>query len=93
MAKPILVIKFGTASITQKNGEPDENVLSEIARQVAGLHEIYNIVLVSSGAVGAGKHFIKNYSGKISERKAAAAIGNPLLLGRYAYFFYPYKIN
>ncbi|MGI4729663.1 MAG: glutamate 5-kinase [Janthinobacterium lividum] len=93
MAKPILVLKFGTASITQKNGELDENVLAEIARQVAELHQQYNIVLVSSGAVGAGKHFIKNYSGKISERKAAAAVGNPLLLGRYAYFFYPYKIS
>ena len=93
MTKPILVLKFGTASITQKNGELDENVIAEIARQVAQLHQHYNIVLVSSGAVGAGKHFIKNYSGTISERKAAAAIGNPLLLGRYAYFFYPYKIS
>lgn len=68
-------------------------MLAEIARQIAQLHEKYNIVLVSSGAVGAGKHFIKNYSGTISERKAAAAIGNPLLLSRYAYFFYPYKIS
>lgn len=93
MTKPILVLKFGTASITQKNGEPDETVIAEIARQVAQLHHQYNIVIVSSGAVGAGKHFIKNYSGTISERKAAAAIGNPLLLGKYAYFFYPYKIN
>ncbi len=93
MTKPILVIKFGTASITQKNGEPDEQVIVEIARQVSQLHQQYNIVLVSSGAVGAGRHFIKNYSGTISERKAAAAIGNPLLLGKYAYCFYPYKIN
>ncbi len=93
MTKPILVLKFGTASITQKNGEPDESVIAEIARQVAALHQQYNIVIVSSGAVGAGKHFIKNYSGTISERKAAAAIGNPLLLGKYAYCFYPYKIN
>lgn len=93
MTKPILVIKFGTASITQKNGGPDETVIAAIARQVSQLHQQYNIVLVSSGAVGAGRHFIKNYSGTISERKAAAAIGNPLLLGKYAYCFYPYKIN
>ncbi len=93
MTKPILVLKFGTASITQKNGEPDDAVIAAIARQVAALHSDYNIVLVSSGAVGAGKQFIKNYSGTISERKAAAAIGNPLLLGKYAYCFYPYKIN
>ncbi|MGI4021010.1 MAG: glutamate 5-kinase [Janthinobacterium lividum] len=93
MTKPILVLKFGTASITQKNGEPDESVIAEIARQVAQLHTQYNVVIVSSGAVGAGKHFIKNYSGTISERKAAAAVGNPLLLGKYAYCFYPYKIS
>ncbi|RYE08082.1 MAG: glutamate 5-kinase [Sphingobacteriaceae bacterium] len=93
MAKPILVLKFGTASITQKNGEPDDHVIAAIARQVAALHQQYNVVIVSSGAVGAGKHFIKNYSGTISERKAAAAIGNPLLLGKYAYCFYPYNIN
>lgn len=93
MIKPILVIKFGTASITQKNGEPDENIIATIARQVAQLQQQYHVVLVSSGAVGAGKKFIKNYSGTISERKAAAAIGNPLLLNKYAYCFYPYKIN
>ncbi|RYE02330.1 MAG: hypothetical protein EOP44_07195, partial [Sphingobacteriaceae bacterium] len=60
LAKPILVLKFGTASITQKNGEPDDTVIAAIARQVAQLHQQYNIVIVSSGAVGAGKHFIKN---------------------------------
>ncbi|WP_337043379.1 glutamate 5-kinase [Emticicia sp. 17c] len=90
---PILVIKFGTASITQQNGEPDETIIAEIARQVAELHTRYHIVIVSSGAVGAGKHFIKNYSGEISERKAAAAIGNPLLLNIYSRYFLQYNIQ
>ncbi len=91
--KPILILKFGTASITQQNGEPDEIVIAEIARQVATLHADYQIVMVSSGAVGAGKHFIKNYSGEIAERKAAAAIGNPLLLNIYAKYFSKYNIQ
>lgn len=91
--KPILILKFGTASITQKNGEPDETVIAEIARQVAILHTDYQIVMVSSGAVGAGKHFIKNYTGEIAERKAAAAIGNPLLLNIYAKYFSKYNIQ
>jgi glutamate 5-kinase len=86
--KPILILKFGTASITQKNGEPDETIIADIARQVAILHANYQIVMVSSGAVGAGKHFIKNYSGEIAERKAAAAIGNPLLLNIYSKYFF-----
>ena len=91
--KPILILKFGTASITQKNGEPDESIIAEIARQVATLHTDYQIVMVSSGAVGAGKHFIKNYSGEIAERKAAAAIGNPLLLNIYSKYFSQYGIQ
>lgn len=91
--KPILILKFGTASITQKNGEPDETIIAEIARQVAILHTDYQIVMVSSGAVGAGKHFIKNYTGEIAERKAAAAIGNPLLLNIYAKYFSKYNIQ
>lgn len=90
---PILVLKFGTASITQPNGEPDENIISEIARQVSQLHAHYQIVMVSSGAVGAGKHFIKNYTGEIAERKAAAAIGNPLLLNIYSKYFSQYGIQ
>lgn len=92
MGKPILVIKFGSSSITTKYGELDESILSSIAAQVAVLHKTHNIVLVSSGAVAAGKRFIKNYKGTISERKAAASVGNPLLLQIYAKHFSPYAI-
>ena len=90
--KPILVIKFGTASITRPSGEPDQTIISEIARQVATLHTTYRIILVSSGAVGAGKAHIQDYRGNITQRKAAAAVGNPLLIGLYARYFLPYQI-
>jgi glutamate 5-kinase len=92
LTKPILVIKFGTASITHKTGELDEVVMVDIARQVAAIHADHHIVLVSSGAVAAGKKLIKNYTGTISERKAAAAVGNPILLNKYAQYFAPYGI-
>lgn len=92
MSKPIVVIKFGTASITHKTGELNEEVLQEICRQVAVLSQTYHIVLVSSGAVGAGRGFIKDYKGSITERKAAAAIGNPLLLAKYTGYFSKYGI-
>jgi glutamate 5-kinase len=92
MSKPILVIKFGSASITNKIGELDESIISSIARQVAVLHKTYNMVLVSSGAVAAGKRFIKDYKGTISERKAAASVGNPLLLQIYSRYFSSYDI-
>ncbi len=90
--KPILVIKFGTASITLPTGEPDELILAEIARQVAVLHRRYRIIIVSSGAVGAGKGQIQAYKGTLTQRKAAAAVGNPLLIGLYASHFRPHQI-
>lgn len=93
MSKPIIVIKFGTASITQKTGEPDTTIIADIARQVADIHKEYNIIIVSSGAVGAGKSFIRNFKGTISQKKAAAAVGNPLLIGLYSQAFSPYGIS
>lgn len=93
MEKALIVLKFGTASITKVNGEPDVAILADIARQVSDLQQQFRIVIVSSGAVGAGKHFIKNYEATISQRKAAAAIGNPILLKMYADEFEKYGVR
>ena len=93
MTLPILVIKFGTGSITLPDGTPDEGVIQAIAQQVAALSQQYRIILVSSGAVGAGKRHFKNYKGTLTERKAAAAVGNPLLLQIYARHFEPLGIT
>lgn len=91
--KAILVIKFGTASITTEAGELDEEVVREIAGQVSGIHHQYRIVLVSSGAVAAGRGLLHSYRGTLTERKAAAAIGNTLLLNKYSQYFAPYGIH
>jgi len=91
--KPILVIKFGTASITTDSGELDETVIHSIADQVSQIHLQYRVVLVSSGAVAAGKGLLSSYRGTLTERKAAAAIGNTLLLNKYSDFFSPYGIH
>lgn len=91
MKKPVLVVKFGSASVTS-NGEIDERIILEIARQISILQPRYNIVLVSSGAVAAGKKYIPKYKGTLQERKAAAAIGNPLLIRKYSTYFKPFKI-
>lgn len=93
MKKPILILKIGTASITRNDGSLYEPTLVEVARQVAILHEKFRIVIVSSGAVGTGKQKLKSFSGSMTDRKAAAAIGNPLLLNKYAQFLAPYGIN
>lgn len=91
--KPILVLKFGTASITTETGEPNVAVIAQIAKEISSLHKDYHVVIVSSGAVGAGKSFIKDYKGELIQRKAAAAIGNLALIGIYAKEFNKYGIQ
>ncbi|HUQ64697.1 MAG TPA: glutamate 5-kinase [Flavitalea sp.] len=83
MPGKVLVIKLGTAVITNKEGNIDEQVVKKVADEVAELGKTYHIVIVSSGAVGSGKKFLKDYKGTLSERKAAAAVGNPLLIQLY----------
>lgn len=93
MSKPILVIKFGSSSMTHANGNVNEQTLEKIAAQVSLLQPNFHIVIVSSGAVAAGKSYIKNYKGTLSERKAAAAVGNPLLIAKYNHYFQKYGIS
>ncbi|UBM60081.1 glutamate 5-kinase [Marinilongibacter aquaticus] len=93
MKKSLLVIKFGTSAITNPNGEPDGEVIARIAKEMAELHQKHHLVLVSSGAVGAGKNFIEDYDGSIAKRKAAAAVGNPLLIVQFSQAFAQYGIR
>ena len=93
MQKAVLVIKLGSAVITNKEGGIDELVIKKLAKDVSALSSSYKIVLVSSGAVGSGKAFLKNYKGTLIERKAAAAVGNPILIQRYHHHFYKFGIT
>jgi glutamate 5-kinase len=92
MQKPVLVIKLGSAVITTANGSIDQTIIKKLAEEIAALSETYRVVLVSSGAVGSGKAFIKNYKGTLIERKAAAAVGNPILIQLYHKYFSRYQI-
>jgi glutamate 5-kinase len=92
MQKPVLVIKLGTAVITDAQGVIVQPVIKKIAAEIAVLSGNYRVVLVSSGAVGSGKSFIKNYKGTLTERKVAAAVGNPILIQYYQRWFSAYGI-
>jgi glutamate 5-kinase len=92
MQKPVLVIKLGTAVITDSKGVIVHAIIKKVAAEIALLSASYRIVLVSSGAVGSGKAFINNYKGTLTERKAAAAVGNPILIRLYEKYFSKFKI-
>lgn len=93
MPGKVLVIKLGTAVISNKEGNIDEQVVRKVASQVAVLSKHYHIVIVSSGAVGSGKKYLKNYKGTLLERKAAAAVGNPILIRLYDQYLKPHGIT
>jgi glutamate 5-kinase len=92
MSRKVLVVKLGTAVITDSEGNIDKAVIKKVAQEVALLSREYHIVLVSSGAVGSGKKFLRQYKGTLSERKAAAAIGNPVLINLYHQHFQQHGI-
>ena len=93
MQKPVLVIKLGSAVITTTEGTIDQSIIKKLAKEIADLSITYRVVLVSSGAVGSGKAFIKNYKGTLIERKAAAAVGNPILIQLYHKHFSKFGIT
>lgn len=93
MLKPVLVIKLGTAVITDSYGKTNEPIIKKLAEEIALLSRKYRVVMVSSGAVGSGKPFIKNYKGTLTERKAAAAVGNPILIQLYHKYFFAFDIT
>jgi glutamate 5-kinase len=75
------------------DGSINKPLLKHICQQVATLAADRPIIMVSSGAVGSGKPFIGKYKGTINQKKAAAAVGNPLLMAQYAKYFASHNIT
>src|SRR3954452_12061810 len=92
MQKQVLVIKLGTAVIADSNGNIEHSIIKKVASEIGKLCAKYRVALVSSGAVGSGKKFIDQYKGTLTERKAAAAVGNPILIMLYQKYFEAYNI-
>jgi len=92
MQKPVLVIKLGTAVLTNEKGEISQATIRKVASGIAALSSRYRVILVSSGAVGSGRGFFSGYKGTLAERKAAAAVGNPILIRHYQKHFSVYNI-
>lgn len=88
--RPILIVKIGSSVITDDGGNLNVSVLENIVSQSSQLLKQYRVILVSSGAVSSGKKWLKKYVRNLTKRKAAAAIGNPLLMNQYSVHFLKY---
>ncbi len=89
----LIVLKVGSAVLTSDEGL-DLRVVNRLADQIAALHDHgREFILVSSGAVAAGKKFLGLERGELSlpEKQAAAAIGQSRLMHSYDEAFERYK--
>ena len=93
--KKKLVLKIGTSTLTNGTKLISRGKVEDIGRQVLELQEMYDIILVSSGAIAAAKQRINIIDpGKpVETKQAMAAIGQPLLMRIYNEIFSDFGIR
>ncbi|NLF99651.1 MAG: glutamate 5-kinase [Lentisphaerae bacterium] len=85
-----VVVKIGTRVIAQPSGRPDMRPLRSLVKQVADLHRKgYEVLLVSSGAVGAGIEALgmKARPTSVPDLQMCAAVGQARLMAHYEDLF------
>lgn len=88
-----IVVKVGTSTLTYPTGLLNLNKIENLVRQLSDAHNRgIEVILVSSGAIGAGigKLGLKEKPKTIPEKQAAAAVGQGILLHMYEKIFSEY---
>jgi glutamate 5-kinase len=86
-----IVIKVGSAVLTEQNRIANDR-MQNLVDLIAELKNIYEVILVSSGAVAAGYTELKLDKSIIANKQALASIGQPLLMHRYKKKFEKYGV-
>lgn len=90
-----IVIKIGSAVLTKKDKSLNEKVLAHLAEQIAVLHEEgHQVLLVSSGAVAAGRGIIDASDERRRQvrRQMYAGLGQASLMKKYSRVFQEHNI-
>jgi glutamate 5-kinase len=88
-----IVLKVGSSTLSEK-GVLAPSRIAALTELMAQLHPVHELLLVSSGAVAAGAGVVPGLNNeKTSDRQALAAVGQALLMRRYAKSFEPYGIH
>jgi glutamate 5-kinase len=86
-----LVIKVGTATVTEAEGNLCLERVEPIVRSIAALMKTgRQVVLVSSGAVGLGRGWLGLHRSRLDDlvtKQACAAVGQSLLMDAYKHLF------
>jgi len=86
-----IVFKVGTATLYE-NGQLSGR-MDEIVKLLSELNKKYEVLLVSSGAVGAGYTRCPLDKSRLENKQALAAIGQPLLMKEYKERFHKYGVT
>ena len=85
-----VVIKLGTRVLVQRNGRPDRRRMRELVAQIAAVRRGgREVIVVSSGAIGAGMATLglKSRPTALPELQMAAAVGQSRLMAHYDELF------
>ncbi|MEE8179608.1 MAG: glutamate 5-kinase, partial [bacterium] len=86
--KKRVLIKIGTTVLTKPSGVINEVTIERIVDDVAELlNSGAEVIIVTSGAIGAGLGRLKLQGGSIREKQALASIGQGYLMSIYEKFF------
>lgn len=89
-----IVIKIGSSSLIKEEGGINERRIIEISRQISLLNQQgIKVVLVSSGAVAAGRSVLPESGNSLDNIQAAAAIGQPILMRYFQEYFQIFNMN
>mgnify|MGYP000947726739 FL=1 len=91
-----IVIKIGTSTLTAGSKKLNPAQMVDLVRQCAALQaEKFQLVLVSSGAMAAGREEMgyPSLPKGVPAKQMLAAIGQPRLMAMYEQFFAIYKVH
>ncbi len=93
-----IVVKLGTSLLTNGSNKLDDARMASLAAQVAALHhQSAQLVIVSSGAVAAGREKLglttRQRRGGLPYRQVLASVGQSRLMNAYERLFTPHDIT
>lgn len=94
--KKRLIIKLGSHVLTGGNSNISRDKIEDVAQQIISLKKEYDILLVSSGAIAAARHYLGHDigdKGALLDKQALASIGQPILMKIYQEVFGDFNLG
>ncbi|WP_169753418.1 glutamate 5-kinase [Campylobacter mucosalis] len=89
-----IVVKVGTSTLTNSDGTLNESLIKSLVAQICAIKNLgYEVILVTSGAVGAGmgRLGVSVKPKNIAQKQALAAVGQVALMHLYERVFWAYS--